>query len=61
MSDDFAFRWAYTWMAAMILLAVTGIASRLPLPSSPSVCLFIGGIYGAAMIGPIVYVALRRR
>jgi hypothetical protein len=61
MSDDFGFKWAYAWLAALGLFAVTAFTVRMPLPSSPALCLGLGAIFGAIMIGPIMYVSLWRR
>jgi hypothetical protein len=56
MTDEFAFKWALTWLAAM---CIAGISFRLPLPSNAAACLAVGTLCGAIIFGPIVYRSLR--
>jgi hypothetical protein len=59
MSDEFAFKWALTWLAAFGAMSIAGISFRLPLPSNAGACLAVGALCGAIIFGPIVYRSLR--
>lgn len=60
MTDDFAFKWAYSWLAIYWVLFVAAITLGMPLPHSTPICLVIGAVCGAIIVGPIVYTGLRR-
>lgn len=70
MADSFAFKWAYGCLALMMLAFIVdmvriggGLGSGPRgslLPSSVGGAFATGAIYGAIMIGPIVYRSFRR-
>lgn len=60
MTYDNALKWAYGWLAALSVFAALWLSLQMPLPASVPICFGIGAAFGAIMIGPIVYIALRR-
>lgn len=53
MTDQFAFTWAFCWLAGFGIFSLVGILTRMPLPDMPWP-LLIGAFCGAWITGPIL-------
>ena len=60
MTTEFAIKWGFGALAVFGVASLLGITFRIPLPHSAEVCLAIGSLCGAMIVGPIVYVTLSR-
>ena len=60
MTENFAFKWAIGSAAFFAVASIVGIIARAPLPPSTPACFAGAALVGAIIVGPIVYVSIRR-